>query len=66
MNTITDAFRAAVANWLKQTDTDVENLGLMVKCHPNTLQKWLTRNTENIPLERAFKIAKIIGYEFEV
>ena len=65
METITDSFREAVVNWLEEKKQSTRYLANLSGCSESTIQKFLTKETINITLERAFQIGRVIGYEFE-
>ena len=66
MSNATTAFREAMANWLKETNGRVDALAKQINCSTSTLQKFMSKDTTNITLQRAVDISKIIGYEIEV
>ena len=65
MENITDSFREAVVNWLEEKKQSTRYLANLSGCSESTIQKFLTKETINITLERAFQIGRVIDYEFE-
>ena len=65
MENKTDSFRDAVVQWLEVTKSSTRDLAMLCGCSESTLQKFITKETINITLERALTIANTIGYDFE-